>query len=81
MGLEARMGRKHPELYAVTDRFALFRNDEQISKAHSTWYAVAMEAYSHGAVVRWSPDFQGDPSGMGLMDGYEIRKLERVDDD
>ena len=32
--------------------FALFRDGEQISKPHSTWWAAAIEAYERGAVAR-----------------------------
>jgi hypothetical protein len=43
-----------------TGRFALFRDGKQISKAHSTRHAAVMDAYTHGAMLRVSPDFPGD---------------------
>lgn len=54
--------------------FALFLNDAQITKAHSTVEAVAVEAFELGIVYRThntSPDYSALPSG------YEIRRVSQ----
>lgn len=51
--------------------YALFRGDQQISKAHSTRVAVAVEAFERGLVVRsrwW----------VALADGCVIRAMKHV---
>lgn len=55
--------------------FALFKDGEQTSKAHSSREAVAVEAYEAGAVINWGADFSSDMPGLGLADGYEIKEV------
>lgn len=59
----------------TTPRFALFREGQQISKAHSTWQAAIAEAYAHGAIINCGADFPGDKEARrALANGYEIRE-------
>ena len=55
--------------------FALFRDGRQVSKAHASKDAAAVEAYEAGAVIHWGTDFTGDKSRRGLADGYELREV------
>ena len=56
--------------------FALFHNDTQVSKPHSTREAVIVEAFEMGAAYRGSPDFIGENTHetVGLFEGYEIKE-------
>jgi hypothetical protein len=56
--------------------YALFKDDKQISKAHSTQEAAAVEAYERKLVIDWGTDFPGDKPGRTLLEGYEIKNLE-----
>ena len=56
-------------------QWALFKNGQQISKAHSTKIAAATEAYEHGAVMRWTGDFTPG-SGIMLASGYEVKEAK-----
>lgn len=58
--------------------YALFKDGEQVSKAHSTRDAVIGEALAKKAIVYGSPDFIGKQKSCNtcsLKEGYEIRKL------
>jgi hypothetical protein len=58
--------------------YALFFDGRQISTAHSTREAVAVEAFERGAVERGAQDFAGDPASYtrpALAEGYEIRSV------
>jgi hypothetical protein len=64
---------RDPDHYRRTPYALFFR---QISKAHTTREAVAVEAFERGAVVRRSVDFPGDPPATpALAAGYEIRPI------
>ena len=56
--------------------YALFHNNKQISKSHSTKQAVLIEAYEHKAILHYSADFPGDTSGIELANGYEIKEIK-----
>lgn len=58
--------------------YALFKDGKQISKAHSTREAAAIEAYERGLVVDWGADFPGDKPGRWLAGGYEIKQVENL---
>ena len=49
--------------------FALFKDDKQISKAHSTREAAETEAFEVGAVVTMG-------RSVMLAKGYEIREMK-----
>lgn len=55
--------------------YALFQNEAQITKAHSTKEAVIIEAYELKLVIDFSADFIGDKSGRSLPEGCEIREI------
>jgi|HubBroStandDraft_4_1064222.scaffolds.fasta_scaffold122747_5 hypothetical protein len=55
--------------------YALFKDGRQYSKAHSTKEAAAIEAYEKGVIVDWGTDFPSDKPGRGIMEGFEIRKI------
>ncbi len=60
---------------------ALFKDGRQVSKAHSTRVAVAIEAFEMGLVVTSGVDFPGDvATGPGLVDGYEIKEIQHGHD-
>lgn len=58
--------------------WALFKNGEQITKAHDSKSVVVTEAFERGAMLRGSPDFPGDNSHVtvSLADGYEIKETD-----
>lgn len=55
--------------------YALFKNNTQVTKAHSTKDAAVIEAYELGIVIDYSADFIGDKSGRSLIEGYEIKEV------
>lgn len=52
--------------------YALLRDGVRVGNVHSTREAAQAEAYSRGAVVRYSVDFADDPGGLHLAHGYAI---------
>lgn len=50
-------------------QYALFKDGEQVSKAHSTEVAVYVEAYELGCVLE-------DEYGVSLANGYEIKEVK-----
>ena len=54
--------------------YALFKDDKQISKAHTTQAAVIIEAYERKFVTSCSSDFMGEDADV-LDDGIEIREV------
>ena len=48
--------------------YALFKNDKQISKAHTTRRAALIEAYELNVVIQGRKLF-------GLIKGYEIKEV------
>ena len=63
----------------MTD-YALFRNGEQISKAHSTRVAALIEAFEAGAAVQSAAGFPDGWSGTVMADGYEVKPVEASDE-
>ena len=62
----------------TTKQYALFKDEKQISKAHSTRIAVVAEAYSHGAVIRGCKDFGDEPDSVcdkTLSNVYQIKEV------
>lgn len=57
-------------------KYALFKDGKQISKAHSTKDAAAIEAYERGLVWDCNADFPGDKPGKELAAGYEINPID-----
>jgi hypothetical protein len=50
--------------------YALFRGDKQISKAHTTKDAVAVEAFERGIMLAFR-------NRIELADCYEIKEVEQ----
>ena len=56
--------------------YALFRDGQQISKAHTTRDAVVIEAFELAVVGQYHRDMFGDrPTYTALLPGYEIRPV------
>lgn len=55
--------------------YALFDGNNQISKAHSTKEAVAIEAFEKKLVIDFGADFIGDKSGRCLPEGFAIKEV------
>ena len=59
--------------------FALFKDGEQVSKAHSTRLAAKIEAYERKIVVSCGtdfPDYGVHRRGHELIGGYEIKEIK-----
>ena len=48
--------------------YALFKNNKQISKAHTTKRAALIEAYELNVVIRGG-------KFLGLIDGYKVKEV------
>ena len=59
--------------------YAIFKDDKQVTKAHSTREAAMVEAFEAKLAYYASPDFPGDKGGFGLYDGYKLKEVEYVD--
>ncbi len=55
------------------DKFAIFRDGKQISRAFFTRSAAEYVALAEGYVIHMAADMPGDKSGDVLADGYEVR--------
>lgn len=58
-----------------TTKYALFHEGKQVSKAHSSDYAVMVEAFEIGAVVTNHADFGDEKTVTTLANGYEIKNI------
>lgn len=64
-----------PSWRGYQPKYALFKDDKQVSKTHSTIQAVTIEAYELGAMLSYGADFIGDTSGVDMAAGYMIKEL------
>lgn len=58
--------------------FALFKDGEQVSKAHSTKFAAVIEAIEKGLATRSDHDFPDTAPSVhtvALAEGVEIREI------
>lgn len=56
--------------------YAIFKDNKQVTKAHSTKEAAMIEAFEGKHAHYASRDFVGDKGGFFLNKGYEIKEVE-----
>lgn len=56
--------------------YAIFKDDKQVTKAHSTKEAAMVEAFEAKLACYAYPDFPGDKGGLFLDDGCTLKELD-----
>ena len=55
--------------------YAIFKNEKQVTKAHSTKKAAIVEAFEAKMASYAFPDYIGDKGGLFLNNGYKLQEV------